>query len=48
MKLCKASIIALGLTVFGMAFTAIAKADEWNKKTTISFSAPVEIPGVHL
>jgi hypothetical protein len=25
-----------------------AKADEWNRKTVITFSNPVEIPGVHL
>jgi hypothetical protein len=25
-----------------------AKADEWNRKTVITFSGPVEIPGVHL
>jgi len=25
-----------------------AKADEWNRKTTFTFSQPVEIPGVHL
>src|SRR4051795_11717793 len=25
-----------------------ARADDWNRKTTITFSAPVEIPGVHL
>jgi hypothetical protein len=25
-----------------------AKADAWNRKTEITFSAPVEIPGVHL
>jgi hypothetical protein len=25
-----------------------AKADDWNKKTVITFSGPVEIPGVHL
>lgn len=24
------------------------RADEWNRKTTITFSQPVEIPGVHL
>jgi len=24
------------------------KADDWNRKTVITFSAPVEIPGVHL
>jgi hypothetical protein len=25
-----------------------AKADDWNRKTEITFSGPVEIPGVHL
>jgi hypothetical protein len=41
-------------TVFCMAllagaiFSPAAHADEWNKKTSITFSAPVEIPGVHL
>src|SRR6266852_648147 len=25
-----------------------AKADDWNRKTVITFSGPVEIPGVHL
>jgi len=25
-----------------------AKADSWDKKTTVTFSGPVEIPGVHL
>lgn len=25
-----------------------AKADDWNRKTVITFSVPVEIPGVHL
>jgi hypothetical protein len=27
---------------------ANAKADDWNRKTVITFSGPVEIPGVHL
>jgi hypothetical protein len=36
-----------------MALTAAvlapgAKADDWNRKTVITFSGPVEIPGVHL
>ena len=26
----------------------MAQADEWNKKTVVTFSGPVEIPGVHL
>lgn len=25
-----------------------ARADDWNNKTTVTFSGPVEIPGVHL
>src|ERR1700693_3533349 len=29
-------------------FAPSARADEWNRKTVITFSAPVEIPGVHL
>jgi hypothetical protein len=32
----------------GAVFTPGAMADEWDKKTTITFSGPVEIPGVHL
>ena len=41
------------VTLFGVAllvavFSPGAKADDWNRKTTITFSAPVEIPGVHL
>jgi hypothetical protein len=40
-------------TVFCAALVAAAispsvKADDWTRKTVISFSAPVEIPGVHL
>lgn len=43
----------IGTTVCCMALmvamlTPIAKADAWNRKTTITFSGPVEIPGVHL
>jgi len=32
----------------GAAFSPSAKADEWNRKTVVTFSQPVEIPGVHL
>jgi hypothetical protein len=32
----------------GVVFSPVAKADEWNNKTVMTFSAPVEIPGVHL
>jgi hypothetical protein len=37
-----------GLALMGAAFVPAAKADDWNRKTTITFSGPVEIPGVHL
>jgi len=32
----------------GAVFSPGAKADEWNRKTVMTFSGPVEIPGVHL
>jgi len=34
------------LSLVALAFPSGAKADEWNKKTKVTFSAPVEIPGV--
>ena len=36
------------LALIGAISTPTARADEWNKKTVITFSGPVEIPGVHL
>ncbi len=36
------------LALLGAIMTPIASADEWNKKTVMTFSGPVEIPGVHL
>src|SRR5512140_2029207 len=37
-----------GLALMGAVFSPGAKADEWNRKTVMTFSGPVEIPGVHL
>ena len=37
-----------GLALMGIAFSPAVKADEWNRKTVVTFSGPVEIPGVHL
>jgi hypothetical protein len=37
-----------GLALMGAAFSPAAQADDWNRKTKITFSGPVEIPGVHL
>jgi hypothetical protein len=39
---------AFGLVLMVAAFSPAANADEWNRKTTMTFSEPVEIPGVHL
>jgi len=36
------------IALIGAAFSPAAKADDWNRKTKITFSGPVEIPGVHL
>src|ERR1044071_2669481 len=46
LKTVTASVFCLGLV--GVVLVPAAKADEWNRKTTITFSGPVEIPGVHL
>jgi len=35
------------LALLGAVTSPAVKADEWNKKTVITFNAPVEIPGVH-
>ena len=39
---------AFCLALMGAMFSPGARADEWNKKTVMTFSGPVEIPGVHL
>src|ERR1700730_14847625 len=38
----------LGLALACALLAPSVKADEWNRKTVITFRAPVEIPGVHL
>jgi hypothetical protein len=48
MKLLKAATTVFGIALMSAAIAPSAKADEWNRKTTITFSGPVEIPGVHL
>jgi hypothetical protein len=48
MKLFRATPIAVCIALAGVAFSPVAKADDWNRKTVLTFSAPVEIPGVHL
>ena len=48
MNLFKAAMTVSFVALIGGALTPQANADEWNRKTVITFSSPVEIPGVHL
>ncbi len=48
MKLHKALTPVCWLALMGGILAPGLKADDWNNKTVISFSGPVEIPGVHL
>jgi len=48
MKLSEVVPIAVCVALLGATFSPSAKADEWNNKTTVTFSEPVQIPGVHL
>jgi hypothetical protein len=48
MKLFKAMTTVCCVALMSAVVSQSAKADEFNKKTTITFSGPVEIPGVHL
>jgi len=38
--------MALSFALLVLAFPPGVRADEWNKKTVVTFSAPIEIPGV--
>jgi LPXTG-motif cell wall-anchored protein len=46
LRAVKATMFCVAL--MGAVFSPAAKADEWNRKTVMTFSGPVEIPGVHL
>ncbi len=48
MKSLKAVTIMCGLALIGALFAPAAQADDWDQKTIVTFSGPVEIPGVHL
>jgi hypothetical protein len=45
MKIIKTVLAVLTLAMFGLICVSSAQADEWNKKTVMTFSQPVEIPG---
>ena len=45
MKFVKTIFAVFSLTLLGATLSVGARADEWNKKTVMTFSQPVEIPG---
>ena len=47
MKGLRLVVALLSLALMGMAFAPSAKADAWDKKTIVTFSAPVQTPGIH-
>jgi len=48
MKLFNAATTVCGLALMGALLAPITQADDWNQKTVVTFSGPIEIPGVHL
>ena len=48
MKFFKVAPAVLSMAFLGAAFSPIAKADDHDKKTTVTFSGPVEIPPVYI
>jgi len=48
MTFLKTAPTVLCLALLGAVILPVASADEANRKTVITFSGPVEIPGVHL
>ena len=45
MKIIRTVLVVVTLSVLGAQLAPRAGADEWNKKTVMNFSQPVEIPG---
>jgi hypothetical protein len=45
MKFVNTILVVLALSLLGATLAPGARADEWNKKTVMTFSQPVEIPG---
>jgi hypothetical protein len=48
MKFLRAVPALFCMAFLGGMFSPSSRADEYDKKTTVTFSMPVEIPGVHL
>jgi hypothetical protein len=45
-RLGPALVFALSITVLCTMFSSTASAQAWNKRTSVTFSGPVEIPGI--
>lgn len=45
MKIVKIVLVVAALSMLGAMSLSSARADEWNKKTVITFNQPIEIPG---
>ena len=45
MKIVKVLFCLLAITLFGATLLPSARADTWNKKTVVTFSQAVEVPG---
>lgn len=48
MKLFDTVTAVVSVALLGTIFVPSAKADDWDRKTVVTFSGAVEIPGVHL
>ena len=44
----KSALLILGTIIAVSNLAPVAKADEWNKETVVTFSAAVEVPGKNL
>jgi len=48
MRFVKTAVVALTLTLLLGVCSTVSRADEWNKKTIVTFDQPVEVPGMVL
>jgi hypothetical protein len=48
MNFLRTATIGFCIALLGATFLPSASADAWDRKTVVTFSGPVEIPGVHL
>lgn len=44
----KLALLVFGAIIAVLSLAPVAKADEWNKETVVTFSAPVQVPGKDL